>query len=165
MKSRNLAYGGIAVALGIVILYVSLLLPINTFAILTIASCIIPIIIIKCNIKTAITVYIATSFLSFFILPINYFILYVSIFGIYGIIKFYIEKIRKLPVELTIKTLFFALILCIMVLLVKYTSIITINTKYSLWLLFIIGIFALLVYDYALTIIISFYINKFEHKK
>lgn len=165
MKSKNLAYGGIAVALGIVILYISLLLPINTFAILTIASCIIPIIIIKCNIKTAITVYLATSLLSFFILPINYFILYVCIFGIYGIIKFFIEKLKSMPIEIAIKSVYFALILSVMVLLVKYTSIITINTKYSLWLLFIIGIFALLVYDYALTIIISFYINKFEHKK
>lgn len=165
MKSKNLAYGSIAVALSIVILYISLLIPINTFAILTIASCIIPIVIIKCDMKTAITVYLATSFLSFFILPINYFLSYVCVFGVYGIIKFFIEKIKKMPVELLIKVLYFGLILSIMTILAKYTSIITINTNYSLILLFILGIVLLLIYDYVLTLLISFYINKFHNKK
>lgn len=113
MKTNNITVGGISIALSIVILYLTTIIPINTIAILTLASAIIPIVIIRSNIKTSIFVYIITSILSFFFLPINYSILYILIFGLYGIVKYFIEKLNKLFYEIIIKLVFFNIVLFI----------------------------------------------------
>ena len=159
MKTKNLTIGGISIALSLVILYLSTRISINTIAILTVASSIIPITIIKSDIKTSILVYIITSILSFFFLPINYSLLYILLFGIYGITKYFIEKINKLPLEIILKLVFFNIMLGIAYLLMD-SLFNMINLRLSLWILIIIAQFAFLIYDYALTIIISFYLQR-----
>lgn len=159
MKTKNLTIGGISIALSLVILYLSTIISINTIAILTVASSIIPITIIKSDIKTSILVYIITSILSFFFLPINYSLLYILLFGIYGITKYFIEKINKLPLEIILKLVFFNIMLGIGYLLMD-SLLNMINLRLSLWILIIIAQFAFLIYDYALTIIISFYLQR-----
>lgn len=159
MKTKNLTIGGISIALSLVILYLSTIISINTIAILTVASSIIPITIIKSDIKTSILVYIITSILSFFFLPINYSLLYILLFGIYGIAKYFIEKLNKLPLEIVLKLVFFNIMLGIGYLLMD-SLLNMINLKLSLWILLIIAQFAFLIYDYALTVIISFYLQR-----
>ena len=56
MKAKELALGGIMVAVSTVILYLSAILPISTISILTVASAVIPICIIRADIKTSIFV-------------------------------------------------------------------------------------------------------------
>ena len=107
MKAKDITLGGILIALGIAILYLTTIININTIALLTLCSCLIPIAIIRSNLKTAFFVYISTSIISFFIVPINYALLYTLFFGIYGIIKFFIEKTGKLFIELILKILYF----------------------------------------------------------
>ena len=159
MKSNKLAIGGISVALSLVILYLTNVIPINTIAILTIASSIIPITIIKTDIKTSIMVYIVTSFCSFMFLPITYSIMYVSILGVYGIIKSFIERLHNALLEIILKLLYFNIILTIV-----YFALPSIlgNIEISLLLLFICANIAFLIYDYTLTIIISYFLSKFN---
>ena len=95
MKSRDIAIGGILVALTIIVLYATSILPISTLAILTIASAIIPICIIRSNVQTSIFVYISSSLIAFFLVPINISLLYFIFFGVYGIVKYFIERINK----------------------------------------------------------------------
>lgn len=163
MKSKNITIGGISVALSIIIIYLTTIITINTIALLTLASAIIPIVIIRSNIKTAALVYISTSIISFFILPINFFILYLLLFGIYGLIKYFIEKLKKIPIEIVLKLVFFNIALIIGYLL---SSTIIADLKLSLapWILFIIAQAVFLIYDYALTIIITFYLQKLHDR-
>ncbi len=159
MKSSKLAIGGISVALSLVILYLTNIIPINTLAILTIVSSIIPITIIKTDIKTAIMVYIITSICSFMFLPITYSIMYIAIFGIYGIIKCFIERLHNTSLEILLKLVFFNIILAIV-----YFALPSIlgNIKISILLMFIGANIAFLVYDYALTIVITYFLAKFN---
>ena len=159
MKSSKLAIGGISVALSLVILYLTNIIPINTLAILTIVSSIIPITIIKTDIKTAIMVYIITSICSFMFLPITYSIMYIAIFGIYGIIKCFIERLHNTSLEILLKLVFFNIILAIV-----YFALPSIlgNIKISILLMFIGANIAFLVYDYALTIVITYFFAKFN---
>lgn len=159
MKSSKLAIGGISVALSLVILYLTNIIPINTLAILTIVSSIIPITIIKTDIKTAIMVYIITSICSFMFLPITYSIMYIAIFGIYGIIKCFIERLHNTSLEILLKLVFFNIILAIV-----YFALPSIlgNIKISILLMFIGVNIAFLVYDYALTIVITYFLAKFN---
>lgn len=161
MKSRYIAESGFLAALIVIILYAASILPISKLTVLTVASCLIPISIIRTSIKNTILVYIASSVLSFFLVPINIAVSYALFFGVYGILKHFTEKIRNLPLELWLKLIGFNALLFIIYLITK--SFIGLELpKYSLWILWIIAQIAFLIYDYALTLIISFYLSKFN---
>lgn len=161
MKSKYIAESGLLVALTIVVLFATSILPISTLSILTVASCLIPISIIRTSIKSAILVYIASSILSFFLVPTNIAIYYTLFFGVYGIIKYFIEKFRNIPIELIIKIISFNLLLGIAYLITK-SFLGIISAEFSLWILWIIAQGSFLVYDYALTLAISFFLNRFH---
>lgn len=163
LKAKDLALGGILVALTLVTLFISLIIPINTFAILTISSCFVPIAIMRCNIKTGVFVYIASSIIGLLFIPLDIMIPFVLYFGIYGLIKFYIEKLKNMPLEIILKLVFSNIMLIIGYLLfIKLVA--PINVKFPMWILFILAQVAFIIFDYALTLIITFYISKF-HKK
>lgn len=179
MKASEVTLGGILISITIIILYSTYVLPISTISVLTMASAIVPICIIKSNIKTALFVFVATSIISFFILPINIWLLYSLIFGGYGIIKYLIERMRKDILESILKFIYFNIIFFLAVILSKIVlgidtlqvfrniieSYININNNFILiiipWLIWQVVFF---LFDYALTLIISFYIDRF-HKK
>ncbi len=158
MKSNNVAQSGILIALTLAVLYSTSLLPISTLSILTIASCLIPISIIRTSLKNTILVYISCSILSFFLVPINIALLYTLFFGVYGIIKFFIEKLDNLIYEIIVKLLVFNVLLFSIYILFKLF--IGLNIGISLWIVALIAQAAFLLYDYALTIIISYFLNK-----
>ena len=164
MKAKDITLGGIMVALGIITLYLTTIIPINTLTILTLASCFIPITILRSNIRTASFVYVATTLMSFFIVPINYAIMYALLFGIYGIVKYFIEKLRKMPIEIILKLLFFNAVLSIGLIFMN-AFIQELNINFPTWLLFLVAQPAFLLYDFAITTAITFYLEKSKKLK
>lgn len=163
MKAKELTVSAALTALTIVILYLNLLLPISTISILTLASALIPVALIRGSIKSSVLVYISSSIIGFFMLPINITLLYVLFFGIYGIIKYFIEKINKLPIEIILKIIFFNIILSLSIFV--FNSFVEIEiTKLPMTLLFIVAQPVFLIYDYALSLLISFYLDRI-HKR
>lgn len=161
MKSKHIAESGLLVGLTVVILYAASILPISTLSILTVASCLIPISIIRTSIKNTILVYIASSVLSIFLVPTDIALYYTLFFGVYGIIKHYIEKIRNLPLELLLKLITFNILLGLNYLIVKnFLGIL--SPEFPLYVLWLAAQVIFLVYDYALTLIISFFLNRFH---
>lgn len=175
MKAKDIALGGILVALTTIVLYATSILPISTLAILTIASALIPVCIIRSNIQTSIFVYISSSLIAFFLVPINISFLYFVFFGVYGIIKYFIERIRKEKLEIVLKVVFFNIAFIIgfiimqnvlginiiaglEVLMSRFfdTSARTIATI----ILWIVAQPIFLIYDYTMTMIITFYMER-----
>ena len=163
MKAKEITLSAILVALTNIILYLNFLLPISTISILTLASLLIPIALIKGSIKSAFLVYIASSIIGFFILPINIILLYILFFGIYGIVKYYIEKLNKLYLEIFFKIIFCNISLFISIFVSKSFIAIEI-TKLPIWLLWIIAQPVFLIFDYALTLLISFYMQRIHNR-
>lgn len=161
MKSKDLTLGGILIALTLVILYSSSILPISTLTILTLASCLIPVCIIRSSVKTGILVYVGATTLGFFIIPINIIVYYGLFFGVYGIIKYYIERLKKLPLEIILKLIIFNILFIViftMITLLLGNIVISI----PLWMLWILAQPIFLLFDYALTLIIGYYLNRFH---
>ena len=131
MKSKHIAESGILIALTLVVLYATSLLPISTLSVLTISSCLIPICIIRTSIKNAFLVYACSSILSLMIIPIN----------------------------ILLKLLTFNVLLLI-IYFIMTAFIGNIVLPYSLHIVFILAQIMFLVYDYALTLIITIYFNK-----
>lgn len=159
MKAKHIAENGVLIALTIAILYAASILPINTLSILTVASCLIPISIIRTSVRNTILVYAASSILSFFFLSTNIALYYILFFGIYGIIKYFIEKIRNIFIEIILK-LFSLNILIIIIYFVINNLLINLKLEIPLYFIWIAAQIIFLIYDYALTLIISFYLNK-----
>lgn len=158
MKSNNIAQSGILIALTLAVLYSTSLLPISTLSILTIASCLIPISIIRTSLKNTILVYLSCIILSFFLVPINISILYTLFFGIYGILKFFIEKMHNMVYEIILKLITFNVLM--FVIYIIFNLFVGFKAEISLWLMILIAQAAFLLYDYALTLIISYFLNK-----
>lgn len=161
MKSKSIAESGLLTALTVVILYSTSLIPISKLSILTLASCLIPICIIRSSVKYAILVYIASSLISLFFVPFNISIYYMMFFGIYGIVKFFIEKINMYFIEIIIKLLSFNVLLMAMYLILK--EFIVVNSALPLWLLWIGAQVVFLIYDYALTVLITSFLKRFNN--
>ena len=175
MKAKNIALGGILVALTTIVLYLAAFLPISTLAILTIASALIPVCIIRSNIQTSIFVYISSSLIAFFLVPINISFLYFIFFGVYGIVKFFIERIRKEKLEILFKIVFFNIAFIIGFIIMQNVLGINIiagleilmsrffdNSGRSIAsiILWIVAQPIFLIYDYAMTMIITFYMER-----
>lgn len=159
MKAKQIAESGILIALTIVVLYTASILPVSKLTVLTIASCFIPIGLIRTSLKNSIIIYIASSILSLFLIPINTALAYVLFFGIYGIIKYYIEKSRNLIIELILKLIIFNILFGIIYFIVK--NIITLPSTLPIWLIIIGAQIVFLVYDYALSLIINYFYDRF----
>ena len=158
MKSSQIAKGGIFTALSLILLYLSSVLPTNKLFILGIASCIIPLSLITTGIKNTFIVYAAVSLLSLFIIPSKLIsIAYILIFGAYGFVKYFIEKLRNMPLEFVLKLLYFNISSAIIIFIYKLVFLKIPN--FNIYLVILAMEFAFIVYDYALTTFIA-YTNK-----
>jgi len=163
MKSSQIAKGGIFAALSLILLYLSSVLPTNKLFILGIASCIIPLSLITTGIKNTFIVYLAVSLLSLFIIPSKLIsIAYILIFGAYGFVKYFIEKLRNILLEFVLKLLYFNISSAIIIFIYKLVFLKIPNV--NIYLVILIMEVAFIVYDYALTTFII-YTNKNLLKK
>lgn len=163
--SKFIARGGILTALGVMLLYISTISPTSKVYILGVASCLIPLSVLLTDIKNSFVVYIATSLLSFLILGFKGSVIaYVSFFGLYGFIKYYIEKLRNIPIEIFFKLLFFNISVGIIFSFYKlfFTGLLKINLPFYQVIIMLQFIF--IIFDYALTLFIV-YVNKLTAKQ
>ena len=158
MKSNHIAKGGIFAALSLILLYLSSIFPTNKIFILGLASCIIPLSIMVTGIKNTLVVYCAVSLLGLLIIPSKLIsVSYILIFGSYSFVKYFVEKLRNIPLEIILKLLYFNLTSAIIVNLYKLVLLKTLNI--NIYLVILVMEIAFIVYDYALTTFIS-YANK-----
>lgn len=158
--SKSIARGGILTALGVMLLYISTISPTSKVYILGIASCLIPLSVLLTNIKNSFLVYISTSILSFLILGFKGSVIaYIIFFGLYGFIKYYIEKLKNIPIEIFLKLLFFNISIGIIFYFYKlfFTGLLKINLPFYQVIIMLQFIF--IIFDYALTLFIA-YVNK-----
>ncbi|MEG2247127.1 MAG: hypothetical protein RSC84_06785, partial [Peptostreptococcaceae bacterium] len=98
--NKKVAYGGILLALNIILLLLINVIPINTLFIMGIASLPVSIIIMEFGFKSGISFYIGSVILGFLIMTNKaQWILYTLTFGVYGIIKYLIEKDKSIYIE------------------------------------------------------------------
>lgn len=165
MKSNRIAKGGIFTALSLILLYLSSILPTNKLFMLVIASCIIPLSIMITGIKNTIVVYSAVSLLSFFIIPSKIIsVVYILIFGSYGFVKYFIEKLRNVSLEIILKLLYFNITSVIILEIYKLLFFKISNININIYLIILAIEIAFVIYDYALTSFIN-YANKNLLKK
>lgn len=154
--SRKIAYSGILLALNIILLILVNIIPTNTLFLLGLASLPIAIVIMEYGPKSGIIFYIGSVLLSFMIMANKaQWILYVFTFGIYGLVKYIIEKDRSFVREYIFKLLVANILIILAYIILKGFVYIPIN-------IFIILIFEIsfIIYDFAYSRFIDFYNDK-----
>lgn len=163
-KTGSLAYLGVMLALSVALLFFSSFLPGVEMTLYALASFLVGLAIIESGLKGGSLFYVATVLLSLLIVPNKMGLLpYIFVFGIYGIVKLYIEKIRKLPIEILLKLVFFNITMGIGVVFFKELFIGNIQLPQLPTLLIVIGAqIIFLLYDYLYTQAIAFYMRNIK---
>lgn len=151
--SKKVAYGGILLAVNIIILLLLNIIPINTMFLMGLASLPISIAIMELGLKSGIAFYMGSTILSFMVMTNKaQWVLYISTFGLYGIVKYIIEKNKSIYMEYLLKMVFANVIIVIVYFILKQFVYIPLN-------LITIATFevAFIVYDYVYTSFIHYY--------
>ena len=154
--SRKVAYGGILLGLNIIILLLVSIIPINTLFLLGLASLPLSIIIMEFGPRIGIIYYFASIILSFLVMTNKaQWILYIFTFGLYGLVKYFIEKDRNIFVEYGLKLICANILIFISYMIVKAFVYVPVNL-----ITIIIFEISFLVYDYVYSMFIDYYNKK-----
>lgn len=163
-KSNSIALSGIFLGLSLITLYFESVLPTGRLALFALSSFFVGIIVIEGGIRDGWIFYFAVAILAFFLVPdkLNVFP-YVFFFGIYPLVKYYIEKLHKKYFEIVLKLTLFNAVLVVAFLFAKELLFAQIDLdplKYPLIAVFLIAQIVFFVYDYAFSSIIRYYLAR-----
>ncbi|MGL5693864.1 MAG: hypothetical protein ACRCXA_07295 [Peptostreptococcaceae bacterium] len=156
--SRKIAYGGILLSLNAILLMLVNIIPINTIFLLALSSLPISIMIMEWGPLSGMTYYMASVVLGFIVMTSKtQWLVYTFTFGVYGIIKYIIEKDRHIVLEYVLKLIFANIAVFILYFIMKEFIYIPINII-SICLFEVVFI----VYDYMYSRFIEYYEEKLK---
>ncbi len=156
LKNKDLAYLSVLLGLNQIFIILSSLIESNTLILMAAAALVVGVIVVEFGGKSGILFYIASCILGF-ILTFNKveFITYICFFGIYSIIKHYIEtKIFNKLISYAVKIVSFNISLLLMYFILR--PFITLPLQ---WWIILAAQILFLIYDYAFTIFINQYVS------
>lgn len=107
-KSKQVAAGGIAGSLCLLLMFLTGLFPFATYALPAMAGTLLVVVVLEYNRATAVMVYVSVALLSLFITPDKEAaMMFLVFFGYYPIVKGAIEKLRNRLLETVIKFVLF----------------------------------------------------------
>ena len=166
-KNRTIALGGVLLALSAASLFLASFVPGIELSLYAFSSFFTAAMIVEAGAKGGWTFYFASALLAFFLIPNKgAALMYAVFFGLYALVKFYIERIRKVPLEILLKLLFFSGAVFVLLYFFKelFLGAVAFPDKYPLWILFAAAALVFLLYDYVFTLIIEFYRRRIRKK-
>lgn len=165
-KTSKIALGGICLALTVAFIFGGSVIPGIELTLFAVSSLFTAVMIIESGVRGGIMLYVAAVILSLIIVPNKLAVIpYAFLFGYYGILKFYIEKLSSRIIQLVVKAAFFAALLSAALLGFKELFLGSINLPdYPLGLLIAAGIFMMILYDFIFTFLISFYMRRIKNR-
>jgi hypothetical protein len=164
-NSKRVALNGILLALLVITMYLASLLPGLKTSLLTLSSFYIALVIIEFNILNGWIFYMASSLLLLIVLPNKLMLIpYVLFFGVYGIVKFYIERRNKIVIEYILKILYFNIFFIPLIFFGGKLFFSNAIDNFPIWAI-IAGLeVVFIVYDYIYTLFIAYYNQKIKSK-
>lgn len=110
--TRKLALTGILAAMAVLALFLESIAPTGRLGFYVLAAFILSVILLECGIQFAWAGYIVTSLAGFLVVPEKLSIIpYIAFFGIYTVLKYHIESLRTVWLEIMLKLAVFNLFL------------------------------------------------------
>lgn len=169
-KSGKIALGGLLTALGVVLMFLTGLIPIGTYALPAIAGVLLIVAVIEIGAKWAWMIYAAVAVLSLlFAADKEASLLFVLFFGYYPVLKSFLERISNKVLSWISKFAVFnvAVVACFF-LAVNFLQLpedsFTVFGIYLPWVFLILGNAVFLIYDIALSGLVATYVEKLHHR-
>ena len=169
-KSGKIALGGLLTALGVVLMFLTGLIPIGTYALPAIAGVLLIVAVIEIGAKWAWMIYAAVAVLSLlFAADKEAALLFVLFFGYYPVLKSFLERISNKVLSWISKFAVFnvAMVACFF-LAVNFLQLpedsFTVFGIYLPWVFLILGNAVFLIYDIALSGLVATYVEKLHHR-
>lgn len=168
-NSSKTALGGIVAALSVTMMFLTAVIPTLTYALPAAAGVLLIIVVIEIDKKWAFGVYAAVSLLSLLILPDKEAaVMYVFFFGHYPIVKAILEgKLQNRAALWILKFLIFNVSVVAAYLIIIYVFQLPMDEmeefgKWGVWVLLGLGNVVFLVYDVALSRLVTLYMLKWH---
>lgn len=166
-RTYKLALGGICLALTLAFLFAASIVPGAELTLYAISSLFVAVMMIEVGIKGGATLYVAAVLLGLLILPNKLGILpYACLFGLYGLVKFYIEKIRHPIGQVALKIVFFGVIITAALMGLRDLLLGSVKLPDMPEAVIVAGgILMLLLYDLLYTLLIRIYRERIKREK
>ena len=163
-KTFKIALGGLCLALAVICLFGATFVPGVDLTLFALSSLFTVIMIIETGISGGLLIYAGACILGLILIPGKIALIpYICFFGYYGILKFFIEKSKSGVVQISIKLVFFAALMCLGLLAFRQVIASAVELpEFPTAVLIIGGTLMLLLYDYILTFLINFYRRRFQ---
>ena len=163
-KTGKIAMGGICTALDVIFMFGASFVPGIELTLFLISSLFTAVMVIEAGAKGGLSVFAASALLGLILIPNKLALIpYVFCFGYYAVLKYFIEKIKSGVLQMTVKVIYFAAVVCIG--LLAFKSVLAAGIHMPDWPvagLIIAGIIMLILYDYVLSFLINWYRRRFK---
>lgn len=160
----RVALTAVLAALALVLLYVSCMVPTGRMGLVAVAGLLPAAAVVSSGPAAGVLCYAGTGILALLLLPDKgNALLYLLFFGVYPLVKYAIERLRRLGLELVLKVAFFSLVFNVFWYLLRelFLSALPVG-DWAAWLIYLVCGVAFLVYDFGFTKLISFYIQRID---
>lgn len=169
-KTRTLAFCSVISAVSLVLMFITGLIPVGTYAFPCVAGALLAVVVIESGYIFAFTTYIVVALMSaLFVADKEAALYYIAFLGFYPILKGLFEKVRIKLLQYILKFALFnicivaAFFVSITLLSVPKESFVLFGV-YIPWVFLVLGNIVFAVYDFCLTRIISEYAYKWRKK-
>ena len=163
-RTGKIALGGICTALAVIFMFGASFVPGIELTLYLISSLFTAAMVIEASAAGGLSVFAASSLLGLILVPNKLALVpYIFCFGYYAVLKLYIEKIKSGVLQIILKVVYFAAVLCLGLLLFK--SVLTAGVHMPDWPvggLIVAGLVMMILYDYVMTFLINWYRRRFK---
>lgn len=163
-RAKRITLSGILLAFTVICVFLAATLPTSKLSLYAVSSLFLSVIIIEFGARAGWAFYLASGVLSAVLVPRLEVIPFIVFFGLYGLIKLYIERLHNRMLEYVLKLVFFNI--CLALGLVFLKEFIMTGISLSAPIYIIAGLLELVfvVYDYIYTLFIRFYGTQLKPK-
>lgn len=169
MAGRNQSAGRIAItamltALSLILLYVSAFLPTGRMGVVAAAGLLPAAAVVSGGLSAGALCWAGTGLLGLLLLPDKgNALLYLLFFGIYPLVKCLVERLRKLPLEILLKLVFFNAVFSVFWFGLRAVFLSALPLpELAHWLVYLLGNIVFLVYDFGFSKLIDVYVQRVD---
>lgn len=163
-RVKRITLSGILLAFTVICVFLAAILPTSKLSLYAVSSLFVAVIILEFGAKAGWVFYLASAVLSVVIVPRLEVIPFIAFFGIYGLIKLYVERIHNRVVEYILKLSYFNICLVLGLLFIKEILMFGVKLAAPVYIAVALLEAVFVFYDYIYTLFIRFYGTQLKPK-
>lgn len=164
IKVKRITLSGILLAFTVVCIFLASVLPTSKLSLYVVSSFFVAVIILEYGEKSGWVFYVASAILTAIMVPRLQVLPFTVFFGLYGLIKLYLERLHNRVAEYFLKFLYFNICLALGLLFLKEFILDNLNMSLPIYAAIAAFEVVFLIYDYVYTLFIRYYSNQIKPK-